>query len=348
MDNKQDRHWMRQALALARRGWGRTSPNPMVGAVLVRGGQCVGRGWHRRAGTPHAEVHALRAAGDAACDATLYVTLEPCCTTGRTPPCTEALLAAGVRRVVVGAVDPNPRHAGRGLAQLRAAGVQVETGVEEPACAALNEAFFCWVTRGRPLVRLKLASTLDGRIATAAGESRWVSSEAARRQVHRLRQWADAILVGGETVRRDDPELCVRSPRTWWRQPLRLVWTRRSAAAFPRELRIWSDPARPPEFVAAQTRAEWLAWLEALGRRPVTSLLVEGGGELAASLLRAGVVDRVDLFLAPKLLGGRGSRPAVGGPDPLRLAEAITLQELRVRRCGADLWLSGVPEIHAP
>lgn len=345
MADQQDRQWMRRALTLARRGWGRTTPNPMVGAVVVRDGVCVGSGWHRRAGTPHAEVHALAAAGAAARGATLYVTLEPCCTHGRTPPCTAAIVAAGVARVVVGCTDPNPRHAGQGFQVLRQAGVQVDTGgVEEAACRALNEAFCCWVTRRRPFVLLKLAMTLDGKIATAGGESRWITGERARAEVQRWRRWADAILVGGETVRRDDPGLCVRTPQRWWRQPLKCVWTRRGAAASPRALKIWADPARPPEFVAAQTPAEWEAWLADLGRREITALLVEGGGELAAALLRAGVVDRVLLFVAPLILGGRGSRPAVGGPDPARLADALRVRDVTVRRIGADLLVSARPE----
>ena len=336
-----DRQWMRRALRLAKKGWGMTSPNPLVGAVLVRDGACVGEGYHRRAGTPHAEVHALAAAGEASRGATLYVTLEPCCTQGRTPPCTDAILRSGVVRVVAGCLDPNPQHAGRGIEVLEAAGIAVEVGIEQQSCEALNEPFFCWVTQHRPFVLLKMAMTLDGRIATAAGESRWISGPQARAQVQRLRRWAGAILVGGDTVRRDDPELTVRTPKNWWRQPAKFVWSRKGQGAFARELRIFADPANPPEFVQPQSVADWQAFLAELGRREISALLIEGGGELAAACLHAGIVDKVEFYVAPKILGGRGSRPVVGGPNPATLSEALELTNVTVRRAGADLVVSG-------
>lgn len=339
---------MRLALRLARRAWGMTSPNPLVGAVVVRDGVCVGQGWHHRAGTPHAEVHALAAAGGKAAGATLYVTLEPCCTHGRTPPCTDAIITAGVRRVVVGCTDPNPKHAGRGVELLRQQGIVTECGVEEAACRDLNEAFFAWITTGRPYVLLKLGMTLDGKIATAAGESKWITGAQARAKVQELRRWADAIMVGAETVRRDNPELTVREPADWWRQPQRLIWTRQPDV-LDRGLRVFADPARPPRCVQAQTRAEWLPLLTELGRQGVTSLLIEGGGELAGHVLQAGVVDKVAFFVAPKLLGGRGSRPAVAGPDPADLAAAVDLQRMTVRHVGADLMITGYPTyVHGP
>ncbi len=331
----EDRKWMRRALRLARQAWGRTSPNPLVGAVVVREGREVGAGFHRLAGTPHAEVHALRAAGDVARGATLYVTLEPCRTHGRTPPCTEAILAAGVARVVVGCTDPNPAHAGKGIEDLRAAGIEVRTGVLEGECRELNEAFFWWITQRRPYVLLKLATTLDGKIATAAGQSQWITGPAARRRVQRLRQWCDAIMVGGETVRRDDPSLTVRTPRDWPCQPLPLVWTSRP---LPPDCRLARRDART---VKPRTPGEWVALLAELGRQNVTALLLEGGGELAASALAARVVNRVAFFLAPKILGGRDSRPAVGGPERTSLDDAWQLDRLRVERVGDDLLLQG-------
>jgi len=336
-----DEKHMARALALARRAWGRTSPNPMVGAVVVRAGRVVGEGWHRRAGTPHAEIHALRAAGARAHGATLYVTLEPCSTAGRTPPCTEAILAAGVGRVVAAGIDPNPRHAGRGLAWLRERGLDVTVGTLEKPCRELNEAFFTWIRHRRPFVLLKLAITLDGRIATRGGDSKWITAEPARRHVQRLRQWADAILVGAGTVRRDNPALTVRTPQNWPRQPRKLVWTRRRT--LPRRYRIWDDPANPPEFLRAGTADEWRSVLEDLGRREVTALLIEGGGEVAASALAAGVVDKVAFYISPTLLGGRHSRPAVGGPDPASLSDACRLRETTVRRIGPDLLVCGYP-----
>ena len=331
-----DRTWMRRALRLARRGWGRTSPNPMVGAVVVRDGMEVGAGYHHRAGTPHAEVHALHAAGEQAREATIYVTLEPCCTHGRTPPCTEAILKAGVARVVIGCVDPNPDHAGRGVEQLQVAGLSVTQGVLEAECLTLNEAFLWWITQRRPLVLLKMAMTLDGKIATAAGQSRWITGSAARKRVQRLRQWCDAIMVGGETVRLDNPSLTVRMPKNWPRQPLPLVWTARDLPPDCRVAQRGAATAKPT------TTAEWVALLEDLGRREVTALLLEGGGELAASALAARVVNRVAFFVAPKILGGRESRPVVGGANRACLDDAWQLAQTRCERVGEDFLLQGI------
>ena len=340
-----DRGWMRHALKLAARAWGRTSPNPLVGAVVVREGELVGAGYHHRAGEPHAEVNALAAAGAAARGATLYVTLEPCSTHGRTPPCTAAVLAAGVCRVVVASRDPNPKHQGRGIELLRAAGLTVDVGVEAAAAAALNEAFCCWVRERRPYVLLKLAMTADGKIATPAGESQWITGPAARRRVQRLRQWADAVMVGGETARRDDPSLLVRTPRDWPRQPLRLIASR--SGRLPPTLKVLTDGRAPTRVVHADTPADWLALLRQLGAENITALLVEGGGDLAAELLAAGVVDQLALFIAPVLLGGRRSRPVLGGADPASLAAAHRLHDTRVTRCGPDFLLTGyLTDVH--
>jgi diaminohydroxyphosphoribosylaminopyrimidine deaminase/5-amino-6-(5-phosphoribosylamino)uracil reductase len=334
----EDRRWMRRALTLAKRAWGRTSPNPLVGAVLVRDGVTVGEGWHQRAGTAHAEVHAIAAAGEHSAGSTLYVTLEPCCTQGRTPPCTAAIQQAGIARVVVGCQDANPRHAGQGLHLLRSAGIAVSSGVLQEACQDLNEGFFWWIRQRRPFVVLKMAMTLDGRIATAAGESRWITGLAARQRVQRLRQWADAVMVGGATVRADNPALTVRAPARWPRQPQRCVWT---AGALPMDRAVWDDPERPPIVAKPVSRAQWVEFLDDLGRRELTTLLLEGGGELAAAALRAGVVNKVAFFVAPRLLGGRGSRPVVGGADPARLEEAMSLQRLQVAHVGQDLLVTG-------
>jgi diaminohydroxyphosphoribosylaminopyrimidine deaminase/5-amino-6-(5-phosphoribosylamino)uracil reductase len=337
---------MRRALALARRGWGTTSPNPMVGAVFVARGEEIAGGWHVQAGGPHAEIAALadldrRGHAGLLPESTLYVTLEPCSTTGRTPPCTAALLARRPARIVVGMVDPNPRHAGRGLAILQEAGIPVTAGVEEARCRELNAAFCHWMATGRPFVLLKLAMTLDGRIATADGQSQWITGPTARARVQRLRQWADAILVGGETARRDHPSLTVRTRGNDWRQPRRLVATRHLDAA---ALAALMPPGSAPEPVCAETPEDWVNLLENLGREHVTALLVEGGGELAATLLHACAVDEVELHIAPKLLGGRGSRPAIGGPDPASLAEALALVDRQVRRLGDDLLVRGRPQ----
>ncbi|NLF62006.1 MAG: bifunctional diaminohydroxyphosphoribosylaminopyrimidine deaminase/5-amino-6-(5-phosphoribosylamino)uracil reductase RibD [Lentisphaerae bacterium] len=336
-----DKQMMRLAFQQALRGWGRCSPNPLVGAVVTDcSGRIVGRGYHRRAGCPHAEPMALDDAGDAARGGVLYVTLEPCSTWGRTPPCTERVLASGVRRVVIGCLDANPAHRGAAIAILSDAGIEVTSGVLEAECMRLNEAFFWWINHRRPFVLLKMAMTLDGRIATAGGQSQWISGPPARRMVQRLRRWADAVMVGGDTVRFDNAALTVRSPANWPRQPLRIVWT--SRPDFPAEARIWSAvPDQPPMFAKPTTTTQWLEFLSNLGERGVMALLLEGGGELAAAALQAGVVNKIAFFVAPKILGGRDSRPVVGGASPAALSEAIELTDRQVRRIGQDLLITG-------
>jgi len=333
--------FMREALELARRGWGMTNPNPMVGAVLVRNGNVIGRGYHRRAGLPHAEVEALadaRARGEDTSGAELFVTLEPCSTVGRTGACTEAILAARIGRVAIGCTDPNPRHAGRGVEILRKAGVEVATGVLERECAALNYSFFKWIVTGRPFVTLKLATTLDGRIATFTGDSKWVTGPEARSRVQELRRLADAIMVGGETLRRDRPRLTVREPADWPRQPWRIVATRGGISA--EELKEYFPDGRA-ETAELPDRPAWEAFLEGLGRRGMVNLLIEGGGELAAAVLAARAADRVEFHIAPKILGGRESRPAVGGASPELLASALKLRDVEVRRLGDDVMIAG-------
>ena len=329
---------MRRALALARTALGLTAPNPMVGAVLVRDGAVIGEGCHHRAGEPHAEIEALRDAARRGFDpagATLYVTLEPCSTSGRTPPCTDALIRAGLARVVIGAADPNPRHAGRGLALLEKAGIAVRTGVMRRACEELNRGFFRWIIAGRPWVVLKLAVTLDGRIATRSGDSRWITGLAARNEVQNLRRRAGAVMVGAATAELDHPSLRVHDP-AWPRQPLRLV----AGSASPEEVARWIPGGA--EVVKLPDRAAWEALLDDLGKREIVELLIEGGGTLAASALRAGIVDEAVFFVAPKILGGTGSRPAVGGEDPAHIADAIELENVRVRRFGRDTMIAGL------
>ena len=363
-----DETWMRRALALARRGHGRTSPNPMVGAVVVRNGRVLGEGWHHQAGRPHAEVEALnavrRAGGDPA-GATLYVTLEPCCTHGRTPPCTGAILAADIRRVVVAATDPNPRHAGRGFALLRAAGVEVTEGVLGNAAAELNEAFNHWIVHRTPFVTVKAAMTLDGKIATATGESKWITGPAARAVGMRLRRGADAILVGVNTVLADDPSLTYRGkPADRAGRPLRRVILD-ARARTPITARVVSDadaaattvvvgpaaPARRREALALRVRVlvvpesepgriDLGLLLATLGGEGVTSLLVEGGGEVQGAFLDERRAQRVAFFHAPLVLGGRTARKAVAGRGARSAEEVLGLREVRWRRGGADLFLT--------
>jgi len=363
-----DESWMRLALELARRGRGRTSPNPMVGAVLVRGQRELGRGWHRGAGLAHAEIEALRDAtrrGHRPRGSTLYVTLEPCSTQGRTPPCTVALMAAGIRRVMVGTTDPNPAHQGRGLRQLRRAGLEVEVvrGPLTEACTQLNEAFNHWIVQGTPWVVLKSAMTLDGRIADAAGRSQWITGSAARSHTHRLRACADAILVGIHTILADDPALTVRGCRAG--KPLRRIILD-SQARTPPDAQVVKDAHRSCTTLVVSARAPksrvhelsrhariWtapirdgridLAWvLRALGAEQVVSLLVEGGGEVNASFLQQRLVHRVALFYAPKILGDRNARSAVGGIGARDWSGVLRLREVRRRRLGSELLLTAL------
>ena len=332
-----DARWMRLALGEAERGRGRTSPNPPVGCVLVRGGRELARGFHRRFGGPHAEIEALARAGPKARGATVYVTLEPCCHEGKTPPCTEALVASGVRRVVVGVRDPHPAVAGRGLRRLRRAGLRVELGVLREQCAALVEGFEAWVTEGVPKVHLKLAASLDGRIATRTGRSKWISSVPSRRLVHGLRASSDAVLVGVGTVLADDPRLTCRIKGG--RNPLRVVLDRRLRT--PPGARVLRAPGRcilvcmpsapaarrrrvertGAEVVAVDSRgrAGWRRVLRELGRRGVLELLIEGGSAVATSALRAGVVNEMTIFYNPRFIGDDGvpllGRLGVEGPE---------------------------------
>ncbi len=359
--------WMRLALALAARGRGRTSPNPVVGAVIVRDGEVVGEGYHERAGTPHAEIHALHMAGERARGAVLYVNLEPCCHFGRTPPCTEAILAAGIAEVHMAMLDPNPRVNGRGRARLEEAGVRTIVGELEEEARELNEAFTTYITIGRPFVIAKFAASLDGKIATRTGHSRWISGEEARCRVHELRDTVDAILVGADTVIADDPLLTTRLPGRECRHPLRIVADSRGRVptearifepALPGRTLVAATPAFPSERRAAleargvevlvlpadpQGRVDPVALLETLGRREVTSLLLEGGGTLLEAFFRAGLVDKVLAFIAPLIIGGRESPTAVAGEGFARLEEAVRLERVRVERVGEDILVSGYP-----
>ncbi|MCF7838782.1 MAG: bifunctional diaminohydroxyphosphoribosylaminopyrimidine deaminase/5-amino-6-(5-phosphoribosylamino)uracil reductase RibD [Candidatus Marinimicrobia bacterium] len=352
-----DIRWMTLALEWARRGEGLTRPNPPVGAVLVRGNQLVGAGFHRRAGGPHAEREALRAAGAAARGATLYVTLEPCSTHGRTPPCTDAILAAGIRRVVVSVADPNPRHAGAGLRLLAAAGLAVECGVCAAEGQALIEPFARWILTGRPWLTLKLGLSLDARLADRSGHSQWITGPAARRQAQSLRRRCDAILVGAGTVCADNPRLTPRPAHG--RAPWRVIVD--SQGRSPRTAHVFCDADAnrtilattrrcPLERRAAYARHGAEIWLlpqqrgrvdlavlmERLGQRGCLHVMAEGGGELAARLMRARLVDEWWAFWAPCVIGGDGV-PALGGAGWL-MKDLPRWQWQSVERVGPDLW----------
>jgi diaminohydroxyphosphoribosylaminopyrimidine deaminase/5-amino-6-(5-phosphoribosylamino)uracil reductase len=327
-----DRRFLRRALELAARGSGLTFPNPRVGAVLVRGGRVIGDGYHHRAGTPHAEVHAVRAAkraGHEIAGATLYVSLEPCSTHGRTPPCTGLILREKIARVVFAATDPNPAHAGAAAQVLRAAGVQVSHGLLAAEAAALNRDFNWWIVRRRPWVVAKIALSLDGRITTPPGDDRWLTSPAARRVAHALRWESDAILIGAETARRDDPQLTVRLPGAprGKVQPLRVVLTR--SGKLSRSLRLFTDAQR--ERTVVFRGKPLAAVMSELGAREVTHVLIEGGGQVLTEAFRAGLVNEVAFFIAPSVMGtaARALR---------ELETEIALREVSYRRVGPDLF----------
>ncbi|HZE60678.1 MAG TPA: bifunctional diaminohydroxyphosphoribosylaminopyrimidine deaminase/5-amino-6-(5-phosphoribosylamino)uracil reductase RibD [Burkholderiales bacterium] len=349
-----DREFMRQALELAVRGLYTTTPNPRVGCVVVRDGAVAGTGWHEKAGLAHAEVLALKAAGRRARGATLYVNLEPCSHHGRTPPCADAILAAGIKRVVAAMQDPNPRVAGAGFAKLRAAGVEVEHGLMEEEARELNIGFVARMTRGRPWVRMKIAATLDGRTALANGKSQWITSEAARADGHRWRARACAILTGHGTVRDDDPQLNVRGVDTP-RQPLKIVVDSRFET--PLSARLLKDgktlvagaaneAARIAalEKVGAETvvipnehgKVELFRLMEELARRELNEIHVEGGTKLNGSLLQAGVVDEVLVYLAPSVIGDSG-RGMFDMPELTELSQAKALEIREVERVGTDV-----------
>ncbi|TCP68165.1 diaminohydroxyphosphoribosylaminopyrimidine deaminase [Heliophilum fasciatum] len=364
-----DAVYMSQALALASLAQGRTQPNPVVGAVIVKNGRIIGKGYHIKAGTPHAEVHALRQAGAAAQGATIYVTLEPCSHHGRTPPCTDAIIQAGIARVVIATVDPNPRVAGQGIQKLRAHGIDVTMGILADEAITLNQPFFTWVTKGRPWVLAKWAMTLDGKIATSTGSSRWITGSAARRQVHIWRNQLDAVMVGIGTALADDPELTVRPDEhpglvnRDGRQPDRIILD--SHARLPVTAKVLAPTGKvwvavttlaPPERVAAlrQAGAQLIITepdeqghvrvsevLQALAQAGITSILAEGGSAVLGTLFTEQLVDKVAAFVAPKITGGQGAPTPVAGPGVAEMAHAWQLAKTSMYVVGDDWLMEG-------
>jgi diaminohydroxyphosphoribosylaminopyrimidine deaminase/5-amino-6-(5-phosphoribosylamino)uracil reductase len=364
---------MKRALSLAAKGKGRTSPNPMVGAVIVNEGKIVGEAYHRQPGEPHAEILALHQAGPRARGAVLYVTLEPCCHTNkRTPPCVPLLKESGLVRICVAMVDPNPQVNGRGIEALQQANLAVSVGMLEKEARQLNEIYIYWITTGRPFVILKGAMTLDGKIATSTGESLWITGERARQDVHRLRSLVDTIMVGARTVMTDDPELSVRGKPTMprqraGRQPVRVVLD--SHLRIPPDARVlqWVDeqptilcttnqaPARKIRLLRNRGIQVWVfpsqagmvslkACLIRLGKTGLTSVLLEGGSTVNASALQYGLVNRIRLYLAPLLLGGQDAKGLIGGLSPKMLHKAWPLAECQLKRLGKDWLITGTIE----
>ncbi|HJO94874.1 MAG TPA: bifunctional diaminohydroxyphosphoribosylaminopyrimidine deaminase/5-amino-6-(5-phosphoribosylamino)uracil reductase RibD [Victivallales bacterium] len=342
-----DNKIMFKALRLASKAWGKTSPNPMVGAVIIKKGEIVGEGYHKKAGGPHAEINAINSvyanftnAEEVLMNSSMYVTLEPCSTYGRTPPCTEAIIKNKITKVVIGVLDPNPKHAGAAVKILQGKGIDVLSGIEEKKCVKMNEAFFYWIVNKKPFILLKMAMTLDGKIATAGGDSKWVTGPIARKRVQYLRKWADAVLVGGETARTDRPSLTVRNSDNRilksWKQPLRLIASNTlqcSDVDFVKEA--------DTEIINAGSANEWNSKLSDLAAKNITSILVEGGGELASSLLEYELINKVEFHIAPKILSGRNSRPVIGGADPMSLANSHNLKDVCVKKLGDDISISG-------
>jgi diaminohydroxyphosphoribosylaminopyrimidine deaminase/5-amino-6-(5-phosphoribosylamino)uracil reductase len=367
-----DRAMMQQCLELAQQALGCTAPNPLVGCVIVKEGAIVGMGFHPKAGEPHAEVFALRQAGEAARGATLYVNLEPCNHYGRTPPCTEAIIAAGIGRVVVGMVDPNPQVAGTGMARLRTAGIEVAVGVEAATCRRLNEAFVHRMVHHRPFGILKYAMTLDGKIAASTGHSSWVTGQAARRAVHQLRAACDAVIIGGNTVRQDNPRLTTHGVAS--HNPLRVVMSR--SLHLPTQAHLWQTDeaptlvltqagANPTVKTALQEQGVAVvelddltpeAALRILYDRSALSVLWECGGTLAAAALQAGTVQKIWAFIAPKIIGGTTAPTPMGDLGLSRMSDAIPIEDISVRRIDSDLLVEGyiatdslrTPSVHLP
>jgi diaminohydroxyphosphoribosylaminopyrimidine deaminase/5-amino-6-(5-phosphoribosylamino)uracil reductase len=356
--------FMKRALSLARKGIGRTSPNPAVGCVVVKDGTVIGEGWHRKAGSPHAEIHALNMAGDAARGADLYVTLEPCCHSGATPPCTEALIRAGVKRVIAAMRDPNPRVSGGGFSALRQAGIETSCGLLEDAGRAINLPFIKHVTTGLPHVTYKCAMTLDGKIASITGESRWISCEESRKHVHRMRSRCDAVMVGVDTILADNPQLTVRHVRG--RNPLRVIVD--STLRTPTSVEILTIALAKKTVIATTVedlalhqrylqngatvlvctarngRVDLQDLLEKLGRLGVQSILLEGGSRLAGDALSRGLIDECVFFYAPKVIGSDGFSPfAITGITDM--SQSLAFTDLSVRRIGTDIMVNARPEV---
>jgi diaminohydroxyphosphoribosylaminopyrimidine deaminase / 5-amino-6-(5-phosphoribosylamino)uracil reductase len=364
----EDKRFMKMALDLAKKGEGFTSPNPMVGAVIVKDGRVVGKGYHQAAGKAHAEVDALDDAGILAKDATLYVTLEPCNHTGRTPPCTEKIVSAGIRRVVAAMADPNPEVKGGGLEYLEGLGISITSGVCETQAERLNEAFIKFVGSKRPFTIIKCAATLDGHIATKTGDSRWVTGEESRQFVHRLRHAVDAIMVGINTVENDDPSLTTRiaePPKTFKpKDPIRIVLDTRLRISEKAKLlrlhsrsdtilvtgpsvsedkkgRLEKNGVRILEMPVKNDLIDLDRLMDRLGSLEVTSLLIEGGGRVIASALSAGIVDKIHFFYAPKILGGDDGVPICRGPGADVMNRCIAVKDVGVQRFGSDVMIEG-------
>lgn len=355
-----DDYYIKRTLTLAARAKGKTSPNPLVGALLVKNGRIISEGYHKKAGTPHAEVIAIKKAGNKATGSTLYVSLEPCCHKDkRTPPCTEKIISSGIKKVVIAMKDPNPKVSGKGIAELEKAGIQSIAGVLEKKARRLNESYIKHITTGTPFVILKVAMTLDGKIATPDGESKWITGEKAREMVHRLRGSSDAVMTAIGTVKADNPMLTCRV--SGYKNPVRIIidphletmLDSHVASCPPETIIVTRSPNTDVSlwkkfrdkgitFIEYQSKELDLKWLmHKLGKLTITSILVEGGSSLSSYCLEAGIVDKVMFFIAPKIVGGKDSFTAVGGKSFRKLEDAYQIRDIKTRQIGEDILIEG-------
>ena len=353
---------MQRALELANKAKGKTSPNPMVGAVIVKGYRIISEGYHQKAGSPHAEIVALRKAGNKAKDATMFVTLEPCCHTDkRTPPCTKAIIASGIKKVIVATNDPNPKVSGKGIRELRKAGIETEVSILRSEAKHLNESYNKFIIKKEPFVILKIAQSLDGKIATAKGESKWITGKTARGKVHQLRNDLDAVLVGIGTVMKDDPSLDCRL--RGGRNPYRIIVDSRLRIPLKSKVLGYSDNktiiattnkaskrkiaqintlgAKVLVIKSKSGMVNLKTLMKELGKLDITSVMIEGGSSIASSAIASGIVDRVMFFVAPKIIGGTDSISSIGGKSPSLLGNAIKLKNLRATTVGDDILIEG-------
>ena len=358
---KEEERWMKRAIRLAEKGRGRTSPNPLVGAILVKDGKAIGEGYHAKAGEDHAEIIALREAGEKAKGSTLYINLEPCIHYGKTPPCAPEVIEAEVKRIFIGMEDPNPLVKGKGIATLKRAGLEVHVGILEKECQKLNEAFYKYIVKKEPFIILKIAATLDGKIATRSGDSKWISNEASRQIVHRFRDQVDGIVVGIGTILKDDPFLTARIKKG--RDPFRIILD--SQLRIPEEAKVIENS--PSKTIIATTemapkdkverlekkgvriltldskegRVDLRSCLSRLGEMGIMSLMVEGGSQVYGSFLDEGLIDKLLLFLSPKLIGDSQALGIFGGNGVGTLKEAVLLTDLKIKRSGGDILIEG-------
>ncbi len=379
LEDMQNKNFMQKALAIAAKGQGRTSPNPMVGAVIVKGNKIIAEGYHRKAGTPHAEVAALKKAGAKAKGATLYINLEPCCHTDKkTPPCSKAIIKSGIKKAVIAMIDPNPKVSGRGIKELKNAGIETEVGIMGTEAKRLNKAFIKFITRKEPFVILKVAQSLDGKIATASGKSKWITSEEARKHVHKMRNEVDAVLVGINTVKKDNPSLTCRIQGG--RNPYRIIVDSRLQIPLNAKVLKHKDgktilattrktPVKKINFLKKRGNKVLIvkgragkvhpigqkappglsngvnlkALMKELGRLNIASLMIEGGSSINASALSSKIVDKIMFFISPKIIGGTDAVPSVGGKSPASLRNAVRIKNPQVKIIGEDILLEGYP-----